>query len=77
MQYKRNVSEIQEDFLNFFFSIHLKHFCLARILQVPAAYCPIDPDAPPMLSAYFMKKSNLQYILVENDKINVSVQAST
>ncbi|KAM6206308.1 beta-alanine-activating enzyme isoform 3-T4 [Sarcoramphus papa] len=40
------------------------------ILQVPAAYSPIDPDAPPMLSGYFMKKSNLQYILVENDKIN-------
>ncbi|XP_056187959.1 beta-alanine-activating enzyme isoform X2 [Falco biarmicus] len=40
------------------------------ILQVPAAYSPIDPDAPPMLSTYFMKKSNLQYILVENDKIN-------
>ncbi|XP_014801065.1 PREDICTED: acyl-CoA synthetase family member 4 [Calidris pugnax] len=40
------------------------------ILQVPAAYSPIDPDAPPMLSAYFMEKSNLQYILVENDKIN-------
>ncbi|NWH69609.1 ACSF4 enzyme, partial [Piaya cayana] len=38
------------------------------ILQVPAAYSPVDPDAPPMLSAYFMKKSNLQYILVENDK---------
>ncbi|NXF99963.1 ACSF4 enzyme, partial [Sakesphorus luctuosus] len=40
------------------------------ILQVPAAYSPIDPDAPPTLSTYFMKKSNLQYILVENDKIN-------
>ncbi|NXI53534.1 ACSF4 enzyme, partial [Chloroceryle aenea] len=40
------------------------------ILQVPAAYSPIDPDAPPMLSTYFMKKTNLQYILVENDKIN-------
>ncbi|KAM9236386.1 beta-alanine-activating enzyme [Leptosomus discolor] len=40
------------------------------ILQVPAAYSPIDPDAPPLLSTYFMKKSNLQYILVENDKIN-------
>ncbi|NXN78119.1 ACSF4 enzyme, partial [Bombycilla garrulus] len=40
------------------------------ILQVPAAYLPIDPDAPPTLSTYFMKKSNLQYILVENDKIN-------
>ncbi|NXF45695.1 ACSF4 enzyme, partial [Oceanites oceanicus] len=40
------------------------------ILQVPAAYSPIDPDAPPMLSTYFMKKSNLQHILVENDKIS-------
>ncbi|NXJ60997.1 ACSF4 enzyme, partial [Rostratula benghalensis] len=40
------------------------------ILQVPAAYSAIDPDAPPMLSAYFMKKSNLRYILVENNKIN-------
>ncbi|NXU82715.1 ACSF4 enzyme, partial [Xiphorhynchus elegans] len=39
------------------------------ILQVPAAYSPVDPDAPPALSTYFMKKSNLQYILVENDKI--------
>ncbi|NXP45361.1 ACSF4 enzyme, partial [Heliornis fulica] len=40
------------------------------ILQVPAAYSPLDPDAPPMVSTYFMKKSNLQYILVENDKID-------
>nr|XP_021388345.1 beta-alanine-activating enzyme [Lonchura striata domestica] len=40
------------------------------ILQVPAAYSPIDPDAPPTISTYFMKKSKLQYILVENDKIN-------
>ncbi|KAM7168240.1 beta-alanine-activating enzyme isoform 2-T3 [Macrochelys suwanniensis] len=40
------------------------------ILQVPAAYSPLDPDAPPVLSTYFMKKCNLQYILVENDKIN-------
>ncbi|NWQ70771.1 ACSF4 enzyme, partial [Neopipo cinnamomea] len=40
------------------------------ILQVPAAYSPVDPDAPPTLSTYFMKKTSLQYILVENDKIN-------
>ncbi|XP_053885566.1 beta-alanine-activating enzyme isoform X2 [Malaclemys terrapin pileata] len=40
------------------------------ILQVPAAYSPLDPDAPPVLSNYFMKKCNLRYILVENDKIN-------
>ncbi|XP_076993061.1 beta-alanine-activating enzyme isoform X2 [Tamandua tetradactyla] len=35
------------------------------ILQVPAAYAPIDPDSPPALSTYFMKKCNLKYILVE------------
>ncbi|KAM6261663.1 beta-alanine-activating enzyme isoform 2-T2 [Porphyrio hochstetteri] len=40
------------------------------ILQVPAAYSPLDPDAPPTLTTYLMKKINLQYILVENDKIN-------
>ncbi|NWX45686.1 ACSF4 enzyme, partial [Steatornis caripensis] len=40
------------------------------ILQVPAAYSPVDPDAPSVLSTYFIKKSNLRYILVENDKIN-------
>lgn len=39
------------------------------ILQVPAAYSPIDPDAPPVLSTYFIRKCNLRYILVENDKI--------
>ncbi|XP_035182173.1 beta-alanine-activating enzyme isoform X2 [Oxyura jamaicensis] len=39
------------------------------ILQVPAAYSPIDPDAPPVLSTYFIRKCNLQHILVENDKI--------
>lgn len=40
------------------------------ILQVPAAYAPIDPDSPPSLSAYFMKKCNLKYILVEKKQIN-------
>uniref|UniRef100_A0A8C8RJV4 Beta-alanine-activating enzyme n=1 Tax=Pelusios castaneus TaxID=367368 RepID=A0A8C8RJV4_9SAUR len=40
------------------------------ILQVPAAYSPLDPDVPAVLTSYFMKKCNLQYILVENDKIN-------
>uniref|UniRef100_A0A8C5X0A9 Aminoadipate-semialdehyde dehydrogenase n=1 Tax=Malurus cyaneus samueli TaxID=2593467 RepID=A0A8C5X0A9_9PASS len=43
------------------------------ILQVPAAYSPIDPDAPPTISTYFMKKTNLRYILVENDKINTNL----
>uniref|UniRef100_A0A8C3WMY6 Beta-alanine-activating enzyme n=1 Tax=Catagonus wagneri TaxID=51154 RepID=A0A8C3WMY6_9CETA len=40
------------------------------ILQVPAAYAPIDPDSPPGLSVYFMKKCNLKYILVEKQQIN-------
>ncbi|XP_044274089.1 beta-alanine-activating enzyme isoform X1 [Varanus komodoensis] len=40
------------------------------ILQVPAAYSPIDPDVPPNLSAFFMKKCNFQYILVEKDKVD-------
>lgn len=76
----KNIKEIlaksKRIFLRFFFNC-LKHLCFIRILQVPAAYSPIDPDAPPTISTYFMKKSNLQYILVENDKINVSVHAST
>ncbi|XP_053462035.1 beta-alanine-activating enzyme isoform X2 [Nycticebus coucang] len=40
------------------------------ILQVPAAYAPIDPDLPSSLSTYFMKKCNLKYILVEKKQIN-------
>lgn len=44
-----------------------------RILQVPAAYAPVDPDAPPALSTHFMKKCNLKYILVEKQQINVSI----
>ncbi|XP_048640488.1 beta-alanine-activating enzyme isoform X3 [Marmota marmota marmota] len=40
------------------------------ILQVPAAYAPIDPDSPPSLSTHFMKKCNLKYILVEKKQIN-------
>uniref|UniRef100_A0A8D2DJD6 Beta-alanine-activating enzyme n=1 Tax=Sciurus vulgaris TaxID=55149 RepID=A0A8D2DJD6_SCIVU len=40
------------------------------ILQVPAAYAPVDPDSPPSLSTHFMKKCNLKYILVEKKQIN-------
>ncbi|XP_068961377.1 beta-alanine-activating enzyme isoform X1 [Petaurus breviceps papuanus] len=40
------------------------------ILQVPAAYSPVDPDMPPELSAYFMKKCNLKYILVEKNQVD-------
>ncbi|ELK03685.1 Acyl-CoA synthetase family member 4 [Pteropus alecto] len=40
------------------------------ILQVPAAYAPVDPDASPALSTHFMKKCDLKYILVEKRQIN-------
>ncbi|XP_074132248.1 beta-alanine-activating enzyme isoform X1 [Sminthopsis crassicaudata] len=40
------------------------------ILQVPAAYSPVDPDIPPELSTYFMKKCNLKYILVEKSQVD-------
>ncbi|XP_053113285.1 beta-alanine-activating enzyme isoform X2 [Hemicordylus capensis] len=40
------------------------------ILQVPAAYSPIDADAVPILSASFIKKCNFQYALVEKDKVD-------
>ncbi|XP_077158160.1 beta-alanine-activating enzyme isoform X2 [Paroedura picta] len=40
------------------------------ILQVPAAYSPIDPDALPTLSTYVMKKCNFKYVLVEKGKLD-------
>ncbi|XP_070804842.1 beta-alanine-activating enzyme [Pituophis catenifer annectens] len=40
------------------------------LLQVPAAYSPIDPDALPSLSISFMKKCGFQYVLVEEDKVD-------
>ncbi|XP_036057436.1 beta-alanine-activating enzyme isoform X2 [Onychomys torridus] len=40
------------------------------ILQVPAAYAPIDPDSPPSQSAHFMKKCDLKYVLVEKKQVN-------
>ncbi|XP_020746308.2 beta-alanine-activating enzyme isoform X5 [Odocoileus virginianus] len=42
------------------------------ILQVPAAYAPVDPDSPPVLSTHFMKKCNLKYILVEKAHISAT-----
>ncbi|XP_055485176.1 beta-alanine-activating enzyme isoform X1 [Psammomys obesus] len=40
------------------------------ILQVPAAYAPIDPDSPLPLSTHFMKKCDLKYVLVEKKQVN-------
>ncbi|XP_028711534.1 beta-alanine-activating enzyme isoform X1 [Peromyscus leucopus] len=40
------------------------------ILQVPAAYAPIDPNSPPSLSTHFMKKCDLKYVLVEKKQVH-------
>ncbi|XP_051026230.1 beta-alanine-activating enzyme [Acomys russatus] len=40
------------------------------VLQVPAAYAPVDPDSPPSLSTHFMKKCGLKYVLVEKKQVN-------
>ncbi|CAD7668919.1 unnamed protein product [Nyctereutes procyonoides] len=61
--------EIQEVGLYCHPGINLPSWILG-ILQVPAAYAPIDPDSPPALSTHFMKKCNLSYILVEKQQIN-------
>ncbi|KAK6493094.1 beta-alanine-activating enzyme isoform X1 [Huso huso] len=37
------------------------------ILQVPAAYVPVDPEAPPHLSAHVMMQCCLRYILIQRD----------
>lgn len=39
------------------------------ILQVPAAYSPIDPDTPPNVAFDFMKRCNLKYILVQDNRV--------
>ncbi|XP_038948861.1 beta-alanine-activating enzyme isoform X2 [Rattus norvegicus] len=39
------------------------------ILQIPAAYAPIDPDSLPSLATHFMKKCGLKYVLVEKRQI--------
>ncbi|XP_075400395.1 beta-alanine-activating enzyme isoform X2 [Tenrec ecaudatus] len=60
---------IQEVGLYCYPGINLPSWILG-ILQVPAAYAPIDPDSPPTLSTYFMKKCNLKYILVDRKQID-------
>ncbi|XP_078073542.1 beta-alanine-activating enzyme [Mustelus asterias] len=41
--------------------------CILGILQIGAAFCPIDPESPPRLSAYFVQRCKLKYILVQVD----------
>ncbi|XP_041704698.2 beta-alanine-activating enzyme isoform X2 [Coregonus clupeaformis] len=37
------------------------------ILQLPAAYVPLDPDAPALLSARVMKRCGLRYCVLQSD----------
>ncbi|KAG7488869.1 hypothetical protein MATL_G00038990 [Megalops atlanticus] len=45
--------------------INLPHWILG-ILQVPAAYVPLDPDAPPLLSVRVMEQSRLTFAVVQS-----------
>lgn len=51
--------------------------CINSILQVPAAYVPVDPESPPHLSAHVMMQCCLRYILIQRDfdlsKVSLSV----
>ncbi|KAM8939500.1 beta-alanine-activating enzyme [Pelodytes ibericus] len=48
--------------------IHLPSWIMG-ILQVPAAYCPMDPGSPSHLTTLLMERCSLEFMLVENDKV--------
>uniref|UniRef100_A0A8C5LX75 Aminoadipate-semialdehyde dehydrogenase n=1 Tax=Leptobrachium leishanense TaxID=445787 RepID=A0A8C5LX75_9ANUR len=50
--------------------IHLPCWIMG-ILQVPAAYCPIDPNSPSHFISSLLERWNLKFILVENDKVKI------
>ncbi|XP_069780714.1 beta-alanine-activating enzyme isoform X2 [Narcine bancroftii] len=41
--------------------------CMLGILQAGAAFCPVDPESPPTLSAYFIQMCKLKYLIVQKD----------
>lgn len=43
----------------------------SRILQTPAAYVPLDPEAPGLLSARVMTQCGLKYCAVKTDTLQV------
>ncbi|XP_069056937.1 beta-alanine-activating enzyme isoform X2 [Pleurodeles waltl] len=43
------------------------YIAILKILQVPAAYSPIDPGTPPNVAFDFMKRCNFKYILVQDN----------
>uniref|UniRef100_A0A2D4PRU7 AMP-dependent synthetase/ligase domain-containing protein n=1 Tax=Micrurus surinamensis TaxID=129470 RepID=A0A2D4PRU7_MICSU len=64
-----NLTENLEIGLYCYPGINLPSWILG-LLQVPAAYSPIDPDALPSFCISFMKKCGFQYVLVEEDKVD-------
>ncbi|XP_078254494.1 beta-alanine-activating enzyme [Rhinoraja longicauda] len=43
--------------------------CILGILQAGAAFCPVDPESSPRLSAYFIQMCKMKYILIQKDII--------
>ncbi|KAJ7986472.1 hypothetical protein DPEC_G00340240 [Dallia pectoralis] len=41
--------------------------CILGILQVPAAYVPLDPDSPALLSVSVMKQCAVRYCVLQSD----------
>ncbi|XP_032080487.1 beta-alanine-activating enzyme isoform X2 [Thamnophis elegans] len=64
-----NLTENLEIGLYCYPGINLPSWILG-LLQVPAAYSPIDPDALSSLYTSFMKTCGFQYVLVEEDKVD-------
>ncbi|XP_075052130.1 beta-alanine-activating enzyme isoform X2 [Mixophyes fleayi] len=50
--------------------IHLPSWIMG-ILQVPAAYSPIDPTAPSHFISLLIERSKMRYMLVENNKVEM------
>lgn len=46
-------------------------YCLNSILQTPAAYVPLDPEAPGLHCAGVMNQCGLQYCAVKTDLLQV------
>uniref|UniRef100_A0A6Q2YHI3 Carrier domain-containing protein n=1 Tax=Esox lucius TaxID=8010 RepID=A0A6Q2YHI3_ESOLU len=45
--------------------------CILGILQVPAAYVPLDPDSPGLLSAYVLERCAVRYCVLQSDMLAV------
>ncbi|XP_010870563.2 beta-alanine-activating enzyme isoform X1 [Esox lucius] len=43
--------------------------CILGILQVPAAYVPLDPDSPGLLSAYVLERCAVRYCVLQSDML--------